>query len=162
MNLQNVKNILELLAEFETLVAEYYLACAEKWEKGKETWESFHKDEKKHAAYIKVISIMIDRTPEDFSVGKQFKEFAVEVAVFASMDRLKKIDEVKSLKLSMKEALDFSSSIEISLLEHIISDIVETSNPKYRKMIDTILSDTERHKKTFDALRMSKSPLISS
>jgi rubrerythrin len=154
MSLQRVKNILELLTQFETLVADYYLACAEKWEKGRETWESIHKDEKKHAAYIKVITIMIDRKPDDFSVGKKFREFAVEVAVFAAMDRLKnKIDEVKNLKLSMKEALVFSSTIEASLLEHIVSDVIETSDPKYKKMIDTILSDTKRHRDTFDALR---------
>jgi hypothetical protein len=29
MSLQRVKNILELLTQFETLVADYYLACAE-------------------------------------------------------------------------------------------------------------------------------------
>jgi rubrerythrin len=163
MNLQNVKNILELLTEFETLVADYYLACAEKWEEGREMWASIHKDEKKHAAYIKVISIMIDRQPEDFSVGGKFKEFAIEVAVLAAMDRLrKKIDEVKSLKISMKDAIIFSGSIELSLLEHIVSDVIETSNPKYRKMIDSILSDTERHRDTFDTLRRSGSPILKS
>jgi hypothetical protein len=60
---------------------------------------------------------------------------------------------VKNLKLSMKEALVFSSTIEASLLEHIVSDVIETSDPKYKKMIDTILSDTKRHRDTFDALR---------
>ena len=153
MGLESVKNVLVLLAQLEALVGDYYLACAERWEEGRETWGSINKDEIKHAEYINRIVSKIDENPDDFAVGKKFMEISIEVAAFAALEKIRvNIDKVKTRELSRKEALDFSYNIEKAVLEHIVGDIVETRDAKCNDMINEILSDTERHKETFSIM----------
>lgn len=153
MSIKNVRNILSLLAQLESLIGDYYLACAERWDEGSDVWESIRKDEIKHAEYINRIISMIDENPDKFSTGKKFNEIAIEVATFSALDRIRiNIDKIKNHELSRKEALDFSYTIEQSVLEHLLGDIIETRNTECNEMINEILSDTERHRETFSTM----------
>ncbi|MCX7981940.1 MAG: hypothetical protein N2572_03405 [Syntrophales bacterium] len=145
LDLQKVKDILSVMAEYEEVIAALYSACAERWEEDKELWGEMGKEEILHAERIRWISQALEENPRLFDLGRPFNQVAISTAIAGVK---KHIEAVRKGAYTRDRAVAIARDIEQSILESRYLEMLKTTNIEYLEVMNSIAQDTARHRHT--------------
>jgi len=147
VSLQNLKEIMHMMAETELLIAELYRTAAETWKEDREFWLETVAEEEKHAYNINKMLAIVTLKPERFELGRPFNKVAITTiknGLEGNLDRLKKGQIIR------EKMLNLARDIEASLIEKSYGEIVRTNDVEYQSLVEEIVSDTFNHKKAIE------------
>jgi hypothetical protein len=141
------------MVSLELALAYLYESCGDQFPEEKNFWLAIKRQEELHAKLIKELAALISSHPQEFNFGRPFDSAAVK----SLLSRIVTVTAtVRKGLLTSKRALFMAKNIENSLLEANYSDIVDTGNVEFRKIIERITKDTLSHKNLF-AAKVAKS-----
>lgn len=142
--LQNLTEVMTMMADTERLIAELYRNCAKQWEEDREFWLETVAEEEKHAQNIELMQRIVTEKPERFEIGRPFNKMAINTIRAGLKTQLERI---KSGQFTREQILNVARDIEGSLIEKSYGDIVRTNDVEYRTLVKEIVTDTMNHKK---------------
>jgi hypothetical protein len=142
-DLQDVLINLELLAESETQISEFYGLCAGAMENETDLWNSLANAEMQHADCVWRMMERIRNEPNLYRPGISFS--TVTIRMFAlEMQRL--AEEVNGGKKSPEEIFAMALEIEDSLAEIGYEGIVQTQDAVLKSLAHRLDSESVEHK----------------
>jgi len=141
-DLARTMEALNVMAEAEEAVGEFYQACANLPGEDRGFWLEMAGEEASHKKHIQKIGETISRKPEDFSLHRPFN--AAATRMFLSFIR-KSTADLEENKIPRERILFVARDIERSLLELSYFEIVKTTNPTYEKALKEIHAQTADH-----------------
>ena len=141
-DLARTMEALNVMAEAEEAVGEFYQVCANLPGEDRGFWLQMAGEEASHKKHIQKIGETISRNPEDFSLHRPFN--AAATRMFLSFIRKSKAD-LEENKIPGERILFVARDIERSLLELSYFEIVKTTNPTYEKALKEIHAQTADH-----------------
>lgn len=142
--LQNLLEIMKVMADTELLFAEFYRNCAETWEDDREFWMGIVVEEEKHARNIEKMSQLVSLKPERFEIGRPFNQMSIRTIMTGVNDNLKRLREGL---ISNERALLLARDMENSVIEKNYGEIVRTSDIEYLNLLKEIVQETVNHRK---------------
>lgn len=140
--LQNTLAVLAVMAEAEVAVGELYKVCAQKWPEDRGFWEYTANQEAEHAAAMKRMASLIEKSPDEYSAGRPFSPVAVQTFIRGVNTHRERIGRGEVPK---RQAFFIARDIEQSILENKITEIARTANAEYNGLIKRIVNDTAAH-----------------
>ncbi|MBP6914132.1 DUF2202 domain-containing protein [Candidatus Parcubacteria bacterium] len=135
---KNQLEIIDTMAENESLIGDLYLAYANKFEK--EFWESISKDEKMHFSNIINLKNIIDSNKEVF-----FKErFRIQPVKLLNENIKEAIEKAKE-DISLIDALGIAYDFETSMIESNYFDIISTDSESIKNHLKVLEEQTKSH-----------------
>lgn len=135
-------DVLELAALAEAGVRNFYRACANQWPEEGEFWLGLATEEDGHYNMVNRMLELVKAAPDRYPLRGPFAAGA-----YRSF-----IDWVLSMTagatngaLANKEAVEISNTIEATILESQLQDLVRTTEPEYLRLIGQIIEQTRRH-----------------
>jgi len=141
--LQNLTEVMTMMADTERLLAELYRNCAETWKEDREFWLETVAEEEKHARNIEQMQRIVTEKPERFEIGRPFNVMAIKT-IRTGLER--QLERIRSGQFTREQVLNVARDIEGSLIEKSYGDIVRTSDVEYRTLVKEIVGDTLNHK----------------
>ncbi len=135
---------LEMMAEFELIISEFYQCAGDLWKEEHEFWTGLAQAEISHAAYIRKMARIVNKKPLEFETGRPLTTAAISTAISGVR---KNIERLKNGELTKKHTLFISRDIEDSILESKYTEIVKTKDMEYQTLISEVALQTETHKK---------------
>lgn len=145
--LQNLTDVMKVMAETERLIAELYRACAEIWVEDRVFWLETVAAEEKHADNIETMAGLIADRPERFELGRPFNPMAIQTiktGLESNLERLKKGE------ITREKMLHLARDIEASVIEKSYGEIVGTKDLEYKTLVKEIITETVSHRKIFE------------
>ena len=140
--LQNSTEVLGLMAQAEAGVRDFYAACAAQWEEDKEFWLTLAAEEDGHFKAVQRMVALAEVHPERYAMRGGFDPVAY-VAF---------IDWVRSCKIAaangtmdQPQAVQAAGTIENTVLESRIQELVITSDPEFLALLGSITEQTGKH-----------------
>lgn len=152
MKPEDIKEALKTLtkmAEIEIAIAEFYMACGQKWDDESQIWANLSAMEIQHARNIKKVADALKGKPSEFKTVTFINVTSLEGIIARIRSRTGKIQEGLFLK---EEAILIAQDIESSLLEFLLAGMFESNNIAYRDLISEIIAETRDHKSYFDKM----------
>jgi len=143
-NISVMLKTLEMMAELEMNISEFYKCAGEIWKEDSGFWEGLAQVEVSHAEGIKKIIDILSRRPQEFELGRPVNAAAVNTAISGIKINIEKL---RKGRIDRIQVLFISRDIEQSLLESRYTEILKTKDTEYQKLISEIASQTESHKK---------------
>lgn len=135
---KNQLEIIDTMAENESLIGDLYLAYANKFEK--EFWESIAKDEKMHFSNIINLKNIIENDKEVF-----FKErFKIQPVKLLNENIKEAIEKAKD-NISLLDALGIACDFETSMIESNYFDIISTDSESIKNHLRVLEEQTKSH-----------------
>jgi rubrerythrin len=141
-DLARAMETLNVMAEAEEAVEEFYQACANLPGEDRAFWLQMSGEETTHKRYIQKIGEAISRDPENFSLRRPFN--VSPTRMFISFIQKSKAD-LDQGKLRKERILFIARDIEHSLLELSYFEIIKTSDPASEKALKDIAAQTAEH-----------------
>ena len=143
-----ILEMLELLARIETGIADYYRACAAQWAQDREFWLFLAKQEDGHCAMFKRMSELVGAAPERYKLRAPFNPKLSEsfLGWLASS-----ADEVKNGTIERRMSFKVAMNIEKTILEGNIHELVLTDDMDFKKIVDTIVEQSNLHEASIKA-----------
>jgi hypothetical protein len=141
--IEDIVHNLQLLAECELEISEFYRLCAEKMEEDRGFWESLVKAEVRHADMIKKMIELIEASPRDYSPGHAFNPAATRTFK-VHIEGL--MHDLRSGKTPADKLFSLANDIENSTIELSFAKIVETENSEFQTLARQIDADCRAHK----------------
>ena len=145
--LQNLTDVMKMMAETERLIAELYRACAQIWVEDRDFWLETVAAEERHADNIETMAGIMAARPERFELGRSFNPMAIKTiktGLEGNLERLKKGD------ISREKMLNLARDIEASVIEKSYNEIVRTKDLEFQALVIEIVSETVSHRKQFE------------
>jgi rubrerythrin len=133
---------LQVMAEAEDAVGEFYLTCANFPGEDRSFWMQLAGEEASHRVNIQKMAETISQNPEKFSLHRPFN--AAAVRTFVSFLRRSTAD-LRENKVPREKLLFLARDIERSLLELSYFEIVKSPDPTHDKALREILVQTAAH-----------------
>jgi len=145
--LKSIVTMVQLMAETEITIAEFYDTCARVWKEDADFWKAIAHEERKHADNLYRMKNIILQKPERFEKGRIFNPAAIKTTISYIQNNRQKIEQGA---IEKNKALFIARDIEQSLMEQKYPDILKTDDIEYRSLIEEIHSQTVSHKNHFD------------
>jgi hypothetical protein len=78
---KNISNMLEMLAELEGVISELYKTAGDLWEEDKDFWASLAQAESSHAEYIRKMTAILNRKPQEFEIGRPLAAAGIKTVI---------------------------------------------------------------------------------
>ncbi len=147
VGLQNLLDVMKLMAATEQLIAEFYRTCADVWEEDRDFWLATVAEEEKHAANIEKMARIVAARPERFEIGRPFNPMAIRTIMAGVEGHLRRLKEGQ---ITRDRLMIVARDIEASLMEKSYGEIVRTTDVEYLDLVREILEDTDRHKQSIE------------
>lgn len=142
---QTHNDLIELMALHEEAISEYYSAACERFS-NKDLWEYLHKEEVKHAMWLRsIMDNVIDKSIKFTSEGLSFKLFTDSISRISS-ERQALSDKRRNLS----QVFEFAISIESDLLEKNFLDCFTSNSKGIQNTLDELKKDTEDHRRRIE------------
>ncbi|MBI4633458.1 MAG: hypothetical protein HY742_06175 [Deltaproteobacteria bacterium] len=138
-----VTMILETMEQHESILADFYAACAETWSEEGSFWLELAEAEKTHRENIRRMIAILQKKFPYFSLGRPFNLVALNTAIAGIKENIRRL---KAGELNQAKALFLARDIEQSLLESKYAEIVTTNDLEYQTLLSDILTQTGMHK----------------
>lgn len=146
--LKDVLVNLELLADAEAQISEFYRLCAGAMAKEEGLWNSLADAEMRHSEYVGRIIDLIRKEPDLYKPGISFSP--VSVRMFAlEMQRL--AEEVNAGQKSHRELFSIALEVEDSLVEIGYGGMVQTQDAGLKALAHLLDSESAAHKASISA-----------
>jgi hypothetical protein len=140
--LNDVGEVLDLMALAEARVRNFYRACAGQWERDKEFWLGLAAEEDAHYARVMRLSAMAAASPAAYSLRGGFKPAAYRS--FADMLRDSAL-AVSCGAMDETEAVRTAQLVENSILESSVLRAVATENKEFLELLAGMEEQTRGH-----------------
>jgi hypothetical protein len=134
---------LDMLAQLELAISEFYQTCADSWKGQKDFWSSLAVAERKHSQYVREIADLFSKNPKNFYRGRPFQVAAVSTVISGIKNNIQKL---KGGELKEENLLFIALDIEESLLESKYFDFLKSDDPRLQNIVIEIMSQTRHHK----------------
>jgi hypothetical protein len=142
-NLDDVLRAMDLMAEAETLVCQFYRCCSEAFCDDRDFWNRLAQEEEHHSKVLRKLYEIIQRKPQEFAVGK----VSPRAALHTFMGRVASdTEKLRSGRLTRKDALTTAYHIESTVIENKYTEIIVTKNEKYLASLDNLMKAEVNHK----------------
>ncbi|MFH0889341.1 MAG: hypothetical protein V1871_09060 [Planctomycetota bacterium] len=142
-DVKNLQDILNLMANLESVIAELYKTCGSIWKNNEGFWNTLSSQETKHAANIQKMSELIAKKPDIFFVARPFNQFATKSVINQVKGYIDKVYKGLTNETAM---LTIARDLENSLLEAKYSEIVKTTDMEYNTMLSEVVNQTQEHR----------------
>ena len=140
----NMSKTLDMMAELEQILSEFYKCAGDLWEEDSEFWAGLARAEVFHAEHIRKIAGILNKKPQEFELGRPLNVVAINTAISGVRNNIQRL---KKGELNKKQILFISRDIEQSMLESKYTEILKTKDIKYQQLTTQIVLQTEMHKK---------------
>jgi hypothetical protein len=141
--LQDLVETLQIMAEVEKTVGEFYRNCAGLFEHDSDFWLRLAEDEGLHAEALTKLSQMVFRKPGEYQPGRLPSVAALRTFI----SRVQSDQErLSSGTLTMDNALLVAYLMEMTVIECNYTEVVRTTNPKCLEALRNLSSATVKHK----------------
>ena len=134
---------LNLMAESEKMVAEFYLLCSEMFTEHHAFWAALAREEMAHARVVGKLIELVSIQPNEFTAGKSTPVNAIKSFIKKTQSN---IETLKQSDIPEEKALLMAYHIENTIIEQKYADVVTTENEQYRALLNQVITDTLRHK----------------
>ena len=143
-DVMNILKTLELMAELELIISEFYKCAGDLWKEESEFWAGLAQAEVSHAEYIRKMAGILNKKPQEFELGRPLNIVAINTAISGVRNNIQRL---KNGEFNKKQTLFISRDTEQSMLESKYTEILKTKNIEYQQLISEIVLQTEAHKK---------------
>jgi hypothetical protein len=147
ISLQNLLDVMKMMAATEQLIADFYRTCAEMWEEDRSFWLPIVQDEEKHALNIEKMAGIIALKSERFEIGRPFNSMAIKTIMKGVESNLKNLREGR---IDRNQIMIMARDIEASVMEKHYGEIVRTNDVEYMTLVKEITAETSNHKNRID------------
>lgn len=147
VNLQNLIDVMKLMAMAEQLVADFYRTCAENFEEDRSFYMAIAAEEEKHARNIEKMLKMITLKPECFEMGRPFNQTALRTFMAGVEGNLTRLKEGV---LSRERAMCLAYDVENAVIEKNYHEIVRTTDLEYVALLQEITKETVHHRESIE------------
>jgi hypothetical protein len=140
----NMSKTLEMMAELEQILSEFYKCAGDLWEEDSEFWADLAQAEVSHAGHIREMAGILNKKPQEFELGRPLNIVAINTAISGVRNNIQRL---KNGELNKKQTLFISRDTEQSMLESKYTEILKTKDIEYQQLISEIALQTEVHKK---------------
>ncbi|MGV8058562.1 MAG: hypothetical protein AB2L12_11130 [Smithellaceae bacterium] len=147
ISLQNLMEVMKMMAVTEQLIADFYRTCAETWEEDRPFWMAIVSEEEKHASNIDKMARIISFKPERFEIGRPFNQTAIRTIMTGVEGHLKRLQEGM---IPRDRLMVVARDIEASVIEKNYSEIVRTTDVEYLDLMNEITKETCDHKTSIE------------
>mgnify|MGYP005855047569 CR=1 FL=1 len=147
IDVQAIVDVLKMLQELESAIAEFYTTCAQHFEENKNFWLRMAAQETGHSQNLSKMAEIILKDYQHFERSRVFNPAALKTIISGIIDAIQK---VRSGKIPKSNILFIARDIEKSLVEARYSEIVQSSNVEYQNFLKEILSQTHDHQRLID------------
>lgn len=141
--------LLELLAEHETEIARLYETYASVMPDHRRFWSDLADDEANHADWVKSLIPLV----QDGSLGLREGRFAT-AAVATSVEYIRRRTTEASVEPpGFLTALVIALDVEDAMLEKQFFEVADEDTPEFRRVLNSLKSETERHRAGLQAAR---------
>jgi hypothetical protein len=141
--IKNSLQALQVMAESEQTVAEFYLLCSESYSDNQSFWAGLAREEQVHARVISRLIELVSIQPQEFSAGKLTPLDAIKSFIKRTQSN---IEILKKGGLPEDKALLMAYQIENTFIELQYAEVVNTENEDYKALLGQVISDTLMHK----------------
>lgn len=143
LELKDVMINLELLADAEAQISEFYRLCADAMPKEKELWNLLADQESQHSDAARKMLGRIADDPKLYKPGMSFSP--VTIRMFdVEMQRL--VEQMKQRRISPDKLFAIALEIEGSAVELNYGGLVKTGDAIYNMLANRIDSESASHK----------------
>lgn len=146
MNTSGTNQILQTLEDLchlEAAMADYYLACSEKWKPISSLWMELAIEEERHEKIIGDLARVVKVHPDQFKPGLKVEP----TAIISFVDNInERTSDVMKGQVALSEALSFALGIEESIIEGRFFEIIISQNQTYLKFMDAMSRDLAEHR----------------
>ena len=140
---EQILQTLEDLCNLEAAMADYYLACSEKWKSISSLWMELAIEEERHEKIIGNLTGVVKAHPDQFKPGLKVEP----TAIFSFVDNInEKTSDVMKGLVALSEALSFALGIEESVIEGRFFEIIVSQNQTYLKFMEAMSRDLAQHR----------------
>lgn len=139
----NMSKTLEMMAELELAISDFYKCAADLWKEESEFWADLAQAEVSHAGYIKKMAGILNKKPQEFEPGRPLNMVAINTAISGIRNYIQKL---RNGGLNKRQTLFISRDTEQSILESKYTEILKTKDIEYQTLISEIVLQTEEHK----------------
>jgi len=147
ISLQNLIDVMKLMAMSEKLVADFYRICAENFKEDGELYLAIAVEEEKHARNIEKMSHIIALKPERFEIGRPFNQTAVRTFMAGVEGNLKRLKEGV---ISRERVMFLARDVEIAIIEKNYHEIVRTTDLEYLNLLNEVIKETVNHRRSIE------------
>jgi len=147
VGLENLLDVMKLMAATERLIAEFYRTGADIWEEDRAFWLATVAEEEKHAANIEKMARIVAARPDRFEIGRPFNPAAIRTIMTGVEGHLKRLKEGR---VARDRLMIVARDIEISLMEKAYGEIVRTTDVEYLELVREILEETAHHRQSIE------------
>jgi hypothetical protein len=138
---------MDMLAQLELAISEFYQTCADSWKTQEEFWSSLALAEVKHSHYIREIADLFSKSPGNFYRGRPFHPAAVSTVKSGIKNNIQKL---KNGEIKENHLLFIALDIEESILESKYFDFLKSDDPRLQHLVMEIMNQTRHHKKMLE------------
>jgi hypothetical protein len=135
--------LLDVMAESEETVAEFYLLCSERFTEHHTFWAALARQELGHARVIRRLIELVNMQPREFTPGKSLPLDAITSFIKRTQSN---VETLKHGQLPEDKALLMAYQIENTFIEMRYAEMVKTENEDYKALLNQVISDTLKHK----------------
>ncbi len=146
-DLNHIVEVLNLLSEAESNVADLYKTCKETFGDPSEFWTELIKDELSHERNVKKIKEIIVKKTGYFSAKRPIKREAVKT--FLNYVNQQK-NRVQNRELDELRLLYIARDIEQSIIENKFFEIVSSNDIEFITLTNNLIQDTKFHKEKIE------------
>jgi rubrerythrin len=146
-DIANILKVMDLMANLELKIAEFYRECGASRPTEKELWSSLERDEMGHAQMIRKMAEIFLHRPEQFEGNRPFNVISVSVAWAGVQNHLRALKEGR---LRGRNLLFIARDIEKALLEAKPGEILKSRDVEYQNLFQTMVSQTQTHQRTLE------------
>lgn len=139
----NMSKTLDMMAELEQILSEFYKCAGDLWEEDSEFWADLAQAEVSHAEHIRKMAGILNKKPQEFELGRPLNIAAINTAISGVKNNIQRL---KKGELNKKQTLFISRDIEQSMLESKYTEILKTKDIECQQLISEIALQTEMHK----------------
>jgi len=140
----NMSKTLEMMAGLEMVISEFYKCAGDSWKEDREFWVDLAQAEVSHAEYIRKMSGILNKKPQEFESGRPLNVAVINMVISGVRNNIQRL---KNGELNKKQTLFISHDTEQSILESKYTEILKTKDIEYQKLVSEIALQTETHKK---------------
>jgi len=148
MDLKEIVAEMGRIAGVESLLAEFYLACAAACPGDGEFWKGLSAQERTHAAYLLEMAQLVNRSGGvGYTVSRSFPPAALRTFVAGVQANL---EAVRNGALKDDRLYFVSHEIEHALLESRFHELLKTDDAEYNTLLRKVADETGAHRATLD------------
>jgi len=134
--------VIELLAQHEETIGEFYRINAKKFSEKKQFWTVLHLEELEHASWIRRIRAQVDEGLLAFNKGR----FKIK-QLCDSLDFIKgQLKRAKTADLSLKQALSTALNMEESVIESKFFEVYATDSQELKQLLGALEDSYKEHR----------------